>query len=257
MAKTATPVWAARPFFALFLGGENGYNGGMPKLPEKIRRLYTGDNLAVMRGLEEESVDLIYLDPPFNSKRIYEGNLDSKMGKQAFKDIWRMSDITAEDNWRLRTLCPAAYELIDMLKDIHGESWQAYLTFMALRLDEMHKLLKPTGSIYLHCDYRMSAPLKLLMDIVFGGKNFINEVIWCYKSGGAPKKGYARKHDTILFYAKSENFLFNYEKEKSYGQSGGAHGGMVQYYKDENGVYSWAGCKDWWPISILAPTAEE
>ncbi|MBE8157933.1 MAG: hypothetical protein HAW59_00840 [Betaproteobacteria bacterium] len=177
---------------------------------QKIRRLYIGDNLAVMRGLEEESVDLIYLDPPFNSKRIYTGNLDTKVGRQQFSDIWTMSDITAGDNWRLRMLCPAAYELIDMLKDIHGESWQAYLTFMALRLDEMHKLLKPTGSIYLHCDARMVHPLKLLMDIIFGKDNFRNEIVWlrATKPKHSPEK-FGAFSDHLLFFAKSSGAGFN------------------------------------------------
>ncbi len=177
-----------------------------------VRRLYIGDNLAVMRGLELESADLIYLDPPFNSKRIYDGNLDPKIGKQSFKDIWTMSDITAEDNWRLRTLCPQAYELIDVLKDSHGESWRAYLTFMAVRLDEMHKLLKPTGSIYLHCDWHMNSPLRLLMDIIFGADNFRNEILWCYTGPSSPGiRQFPRKHDSVLWYAKTSKWTFNRE----------------------------------------------
>ena len=178
------------------------------------RRLYIGDNLPVLCGLEDESVDLIYLDPPFNSKRIYEGNLDKGIGKMAFTDIWRMSDISAEDSWRLQMFCPAAFNLIQTFSDTHGEAWQAYLTFMAIRLDEMRRILKPTGSIYLHCDPKMSHPLKMVMDIVFGQVNFRNEIVWRigWVSGyKTQKNGFIRNHDSIFYYVKSENFIFNKE----------------------------------------------
>ena len=178
------------------------------------RRLYIGDNLPVLCGLEDESVDLIYLDPPFNSKRIYEGNLDEGIGKMTFTDIWRMSDISAEDSWRLQMFCPAAFNLIQTFSDTHGEAWQAYLTFMAIRLDEMRRILKPTGSIYLHCDPKMSHPLKMVMDIVFGQANFRNEIVWRigWVSGyKTQKNGFIRNHDSIFYYVKSENFIFNKE----------------------------------------------
>ncbi|MGI9298557.1 MAG: DNA methyltransferase [Gammaproteobacteria bacterium] len=181
----------------------------MNEKTETVRRLYVGDNLAVMRGLESESADLIYLDPPFNSKRIYDGNLDPEMGKQSFKDIWTMSDINKDDLWRLRAFAPKAFNLIETLYESHGESWKAYLTFMAVRLDEMHRLLKPAGSIYLHCDWRMNAPLRLLMDVIFGADNFRNEIVWFYNdTPGRPKKDFARKHDTILRYAGG-GYVFN------------------------------------------------
>ena len=175
-----------------------------------IRRLFIGDNLAVMRGLELESADLIYLDPPFNSKRIHEGNLPTKIGKQQFKDIWRMSDITADEKRLLNMLKPDAAALIDVLGKSHGESWRAYLTFMAVRLDEMRRLLKPTGSVYLHCDSTMSAPLKLLMDMIFGKNNFRNEIVWlrATKPKYSPDK-FGAFSDHILFFAKSSKTGFN------------------------------------------------
>ena len=176
------------------------------------RRLFVGDNLAVMRGLESESADLIYLDPPFNSKRIYEGNLPAKIGKQRFKDIWRMADIPAGEKKLLDALNPDAAALIDVLGKSHGESWRAYLTFMAVRLDEMRRLLKPAGSVYLHCDSAMSAPLKLLMDIVFGKNNFRNEIIWHYSKGNPPRNKFKPKTDNILFYVKSAEAVFNRQR---------------------------------------------
>ena len=92
----------------------------------------------------------------------------------------------------------------------------AFLCFMAVRFLEMRRVMKPTASIYLHCDPTASHYLKELMDAVFGRKQFRNEIVWCYKSGGASSKYFAKKHDTILFYAKSDKYEFNSLKDKSY-----------------------------------------
>ena len=174
------------------------------------RELWIGDNLAIMRQMNSESVDLIYLDPPFNSKRMYEGNLDPEMGKQSFSDIWGDSDITEDDRRILRERNPLLAELISFLGKSHGVSWQSYLSFMGIRLMEMHRLLKDTGSIYLHCDWHMNAPLRLLMDIIFGAMNFRNEIIWFYNdTPGRPVKDFARKHDAILRYAAGKKYVFN------------------------------------------------
>ena len=181
---------------------------------ERIRRLYNGDNLAVMAGLPSSFADLIYLDPPFNSERIYEGNLDPAMGKQSFSDIWRMSDINEDDLRRMERVSGDAHDLIWTLGRTRGESWQAYLTFMAVRLDEMRRLLKPTGAIYLHCDHRMNAPLRILMDIMFGEDNLRGEITWRSTSGGRRGNQYASKtwganKDTILCYAKTARAKLN------------------------------------------------
>ena len=178
----------------------------MAKKSNKRELYYGGDNLAVMRGLESKSVDLIYLDPPFNSKSIYKGAMGSKAAKQQFKDIWRMSDINNEELEDLKLYAPDIHSLISILGGINGESWQAYLTFMAVRLMEMRRLLKPTGSIYLHCDATMSAPLKLLMDMIFGRDNFRNEIIWKRyrgKRSGAKYK-YSAVVDSIFYYGMSK-----------------------------------------------------
>ena len=227
------------------------------KSPNPIRKLYTGDNLAIMRGLEDESVDLIYLDPPFNSKRIYEGNLDEEMGKQSFKDIWTMSDINKDDLWALRAFAPKVFNLIKVLSESHGESWQAYLTFMAVRLDEMHRILKPTGSIYLHCDWHMNAPLRLLMDILFGKGNFRNDIVWCYTAPANIKSHFPRKHDNILFYSKSEEVCFNYNavrvKHKrqhlsagATGMAGGKRSIAEIRQKEEEALKVGKIVEDWW-----------
>ena len=174
------------------------------------RELWISDNLPVMRGMNSETVDLIYLDPPFNSKRMYEGNLSPEMGKQSFSDIWGDSDITEDDRRILKTEYPHCAALIDVLADSHGKSWKSYLSFMGIRLMEMHRLLKETGSIYLHCDWHMSHPLKMLMDMIFGAKNFRNEIIWFYNdTPGRPKRDFSRKHDAILRYVVSDRYVFN------------------------------------------------
>ena len=101
------------------------------------------------------------------------------------------------------------------------KSDKSYLVYMAIRLLELHRILKPTGSIYLHCDPTMSHYLKLIMDAIFGRKNLKNEIVWCYKSGGASKHQFAKKHHIILFYAKNKGkSKFNVIKVKSYGKTG-------------------------------------
>ena len=184
------------------------------------RELWIGDNLAIMRQMNSETVDLIYLDPPFNSKRMYEGNLDPEMGKQSFSDIWGDSDITEDDRRILRERNPLLAELISFLGHSHGISWQSYLSFMGIRLMEMHRLLKDTGSIYLHCDPTMSHPLKLLMDIIFGNggsgsgnayRGFRNDITWKRyrgKRSGAKHK-FAAVTDCLLFYAMSNKSTFH------------------------------------------------
>jgi site-specific DNA-methyltransferase (adenine-specific) len=130
---------------------------------------------------------------------------------------------------------------------------------ITLRVTEIQRVLKETGSFYLHCDPTASHYLKLVLDAVFctQGGDFGNEIVWCYKSGGASKHHFAKKHDIIFRYTKSNKFTFNYEKEKSYGETGGGQGGKVKYYEDELGTYSIVGIKDWWPISMLATTNSE
>ena len=173
------------------------------------RELWIGDNLAIMRQMNSETVDLIYLDPPFNSKRMYEGNLDEGMGKQSFSDIWGDSDITEDDRRILRERNPLLAELISFLGHSHGISWQSYLSFMGIRLMEMHRLLKETGSIYLHCDQKMSHPLKLVIDMIFE-KQFRNEIVWRRtNSSKAQSTSFGVQYDVIFYYTKSGNFVFN------------------------------------------------
>ena len=194
--------------------------------------IWTGDNLAVMRGMNSECVDLIYLDPPFNSNRDYAAPIGSKAAGAAFKDTWTLSDVDVHEHGELADRNPAAYAVIAAARAAHGKGMQAYLIMMAVRLMEMRRLLKPTGSIYLHCDPTASHYLKLLMDGIFGGLR--NEIIWQRSTASGGKAGgqkFVPGHDTILYYVAGESFTHNrqyipYDK------------GYIQKrfkYKDEDG----------------------
>jgi site-specific DNA-methyltransferase (adenine-specific) len=233
--------------------------------------LYYGDNLEILRRkIKDETVDLCYIDPPFNSKRTY-NQIYNRVGKedraqaQAFTDTWvwdehassGYEEILANDGGRFQA------QLIELIKGLNAvlgkESLLAYLVSMSLRITEIQRVLKSSGSFYLHCDPTSSHYLKLILDSVFvtQGGDFRNEIVWCYKSGGASKLDFAKKHDVIFRYSKGRSFTFNYDKEKSYGQTGGGQGGKVKYYKDEIGTYSIVGIKDWWTISMLSTTHSE
>ena len=182
--------------------------------------LYYGDNLKIMREeIEDESVDLIYLDPPFNSKATYNILFKDESGEappsqiKAFSDTWHWPD-AAEDFDDLRTQAPETVRrLIEGLYEFIGPcSMMAYLVMMVSRLLEMKRILKRTGSLYLHCDPTASHYLKILMDGIFGVKNFRNEVIWCYKERELSKRYWNKKHDSILFYVRDciQRYTFNW-----------------------------------------------
>ena len=177
-------------------------------------RLYYGDNLDILRTREyfpDESVDLIYLDPPFNSNRNYnvlfksESGTDSEAQITAFEDTWHWGE-TAEATYReliadapekTSTAVEALMNLIDR------NQMMAYLVMMAARLVELHRVLKPTGSLYLHCDPTASHYLKILLDAIFGSENFRNEIVWKRTSAhNNTTTGFGRIHDVIFYYAK-------------------------------------------------------
>ena len=164
--------------------------------------LYTGDNLYILHGLNSESVDLIYLDPPFNSKRLYKAPVGSRAAGTAFKDMWTWSDVDESYLESVIDDYPYLVQFIQAIANIHGKAMSAYLTYMTQRLIEMRRVLKSTGSIYLHCDPTASHYLKIVMDRVFGKNNFRNEIVWCYTGPSNTKRWFPRKHDCILFYAK-------------------------------------------------------
>ena len=175
--------------------------------------LYTGDNLYILSGINSESVDLIYLDPPFNSKRMYAAPVGSKSAGASFKDMWTWQDV---DKFRLEKMVsdyPFMVQFIQSIEGIHGKAMMSYITYMTQRIIELHRILKPTGSIYLHCDPTASHYLKIIMDRIFGKDNFNNEIVWGYRTGGVSKKHFPRKHDTILYYAKGNKMHYTPLKE--------------------------------------------
>ncbi|MDD9799344.1 MAG: DNA methyltransferase [Gammaproteobacteria bacterium] len=228
-------------------------------------QIYIHDNLEVMRNLPEQSVDLIYLDPPFNSKRMYEAPIGTKSEGAKFHDVWRMSDV--KDHWfgELSEQYPALGEFIASVIIMQGKlaknrsDLAAYLIFMGIRLAEMKWLLKDSGSIYLHCDPTAGHYLKIMMDYVFGAKNFCNEIVWSYKSGGASMKTFAKKHDVIFYYAKNaKNVAFFPMKEKSYNRGLKPYQFKdVEEYEDETGWYTLVNMKDVWTIDMVGRTSKE
>ena len=174
------------------------------------KTIWTGDNLDILRGMNSESVDLVYLDPPFNSNRNYAAPVGSQAAGAAFKDTWTLSDLDVAWMGLIADEQPAMYQVLQAAGLTHGKGMQSYLCMMGVRLLEMRRVLKDTGSIYLHCDPTASHYLKLLMDAVFGAGNFRNELVW---ERTLPKGLMTRKfptsHDLLLSYQKSDSATWN------------------------------------------------
>ena len=193
-----------------------------------MNRLLLGDNLEILKGLESESVDLIYLDPPFFSNRNYEVIWGDKGEVRSFEDRW----------------AGGINHYIDWLKE---------------RVIEMHRVLKSTGSIFLHCDWHADAYIRvLILDKIFGENNFLNSIVWCYGSGGASKNHFSRKHDTIFWYSKSSKYKFNVDiVREEYDSPEKVKykivNGKKYLRKNELGRVPF----DWWTMPILTNTAKE
>jgi len=177
----------------------------------RSRSLYYGDNLSTLKVIPTESIDLIYLDPPYNSKRIYNCSFGGNAQAKAFDDNWQWDH--DQDKWmdEVKSRSKELWGYLDALLKIfkRRDGLPAYLTAMSVRLLEMHRVLKKTGSCYLHVDRTAAHYLKIAMDLIFGGENFRNEIIWHYQSGGRQKQSFSNKHDTIFFYTKSKVWHFD------------------------------------------------
>ena len=179
----------------------------------KNKTIFIGDNLHIMRGMNSDSVDLIYLDPPFNSNRNYAAPIGSQAAGAAFKDTWTLNDIDIAEHGELAEQAPPLHTVIQAAREAHGKGMQSYLIMMSTRLLEMERILKNTGSIYLHCDSTASHYLKMVMDTVFGKDNFRNEVIWKRTSAHNDPGRFGRIHDTLLFYVKGSGATWNLQHE--------------------------------------------
>jgi DNA modification methylase len=208
-----------------------------------------GDNLDYLRGLPTESVDLIYLDPPYNSKRDYNATFGADAQIKAFKDTWSWGK---DDERALHHFAKEHPTLGQFMLALGGllpkQGLYPYLVTMAIRLVEMQRVLKPTGSIYLHVDPTASHYLKLVMDQIFGGQNFRNEIIWSYNSGGASKTDFAKKHDVILRYSKGKAWTHNIQREPYATPNVEGRDG---FHPDGRMV------TDVWPISFISTTSKE
>ena len=177
------------------------------------KTIWTGDNLDILRGMNSESVDLIYLDPPFNSNRNYSAPVGSAAAGAAFKDTWTLSDLDVAWMGLIAEEHPAIYKTLETAGLTHGKGMQSYLCMMAVRLLEMRRVLKDTGSVYLHCDPTASHYLKLVMDSVFGAGNFRSDITWkrtsAHSDGRQGRRQHGRVHDVLLFYTKSDDWTWN------------------------------------------------
>jgi site-specific DNA-methyltransferase (adenine-specific) len=196
--------------------------------------IYCGDNLTWLKKFPDKCVDLIYLDPPFFSNRNYEVIFNDGEEIRSFEDRWK----------------GGINHYVDWMKD---------------RVFEMHRILKDTGSFYLHCDWHASHYLKVMCDDVFGSNNFRNEIVWCYRGAGYPKRDFGRRHDIILRYSKTKEYTFNLDDVREpYAEATVErfkhHIGNVRKGKDFGTQKLHPLGKqpdDWWEIQPVAPSAKE
>ena len=177
--------------------------------------LYELDNLDVLRGMNSETVDLIATDPPFNTKRNRSGTAGHYVDKWKWGDTgilpdqWKWNEVHPKWLEEIKDDNPALHQVIEAARVCHDEDIAAFLCFLSVRLLECHRILKPTGSIYLHCDHAANSYIRMAMDAIFGKNNFRNEIVWCYTGPSNTKRWFPRKHDTVFFYAKSKSTKLN------------------------------------------------
>ena len=243
--------------------------------------LYYGDNLEILRKyIKDESVDLIYLDPPFNSNATYNVLFKDEKGQsrsqiKAFTDFWHWDEESAKTYDYLVTNPNIPAKVSNLISALHGflgqNQMSAYLVMIAVRLIELHRVLKNTGSLYLHCDPTASHYLKIVLDSIFGEESFRNEIVWCYTGASSPnQKQFPRKHGIIFWYSKGENWVFNEDAVRipyseatlqriKAGEEGGKssesifHGKRTKREINENGKL----VEDWWEIPVVGSTAKE
>ena len=265
----------------------------MAELNVPDRTFFEGDNLAILQGINSESIDLIATDPPFNKGR----NMSGRAGK--YPDQWYWADTHTHTagcppDCNLRAVQREWLDEIKALGEIaaqqkgaparrdaarynglaatiaaarltHDDGIAAFLCFLSVRLLECHRILKPAGSIYLHCDHSANAYIRMAMDAIFGKDNFRNEIVWCYTGPGSPQmRQFNRKHDTIYWYAKGSEWTFNRDAVRIPYKDGRPHTGGFTHQSgakagtnmDQSVASRYRQGKiaeDWWPgIAIAA-----
>lgn len=272
------------------------------------RHLFIVDNIHLLHRLDNESVDLIVTDPPFGKQKTFTGDrlkpaltsreLEQEMSQMvdwgiteknakekgiiwpdddigaSYDDIWNWQKVHVEFAEQIKQNHPAVSALIETTRLTHSDWVAAYLAYIAERVIEMRRVLKPTGSIYLHCDYTANAYLRQLFDAIFGRVNFRNEIAWCYRGGGVPKNAFSRKHDSILFYVKDSGNTFN-KQYRPYSEDSLAllqsRGGvsidnlprdldrgatMEDYWTDINSLQTWSSERTGYPTQKPVALAE-
>lgn len=204
------------------------------------RTLYHGDNLDFLRGMNSNCIDLIATDPPFNTGR----NRSSTAGSYEDNWKWLKHGESPPDQWSWESAVhehwleevkddnEPLYHAIEAIRRSHSDGMAAFICFLSVRLLEMRRILKPTGSIFLHCDTTANAYIRMAMDAIFGKSNFRNEIVWWYYNVAVTsKRFFGRKHDTIFWYSKGRNWTFNvdemrvpYEESSGWFQNSSAYG---------------------------------
>ena len=195
------------------------------------RTIFCKDNLDILERINNECIDLIYLDPPFNKNKTFTAPIGSSAEGASFKDIFKEEDVKEEWIKTLKEDEESLFKFLNGIKEIGTNYNFCYLCYMAIRLIEINRILKETGGLFLHCDPTMSHYLKLLLDIVFGEENFRNEIVWCYSSPISRKIGFTQKHDIIFYYAKSKQHNFNIQRIP---HKSGIHGKGGLGFRDSN-----------------------
>lgn len=225
-----------RPYVEYFLNEEMIVPKGQKNIP--ISQFFQGDNLYAMERLLKNGfkgkIDLIYIDPPFMTRSNQEGRIVINDGEKDHV----IEQVAYEDSWK--------------------EGIVSYLNMLCPRIYLMKELLSERGTLYIHLDYRTVHYVKVVLDCIFGEEHFLNEIIWAYKSGGVSQRYYSRKHDTILVYTKTKDYIFNPQKEKSYNREFKPYKFKgVKEYQDELGWYTLVNLKDVWQIDMVGRTSGE
>ena len=220
---------------------------GTPNFPN--RALYQMDNLDMLRGVNSGTIGLIATDPPFNKGRDFHATPESLAAGAKFDDRWRW-EVDVQQQWvdQIADDWPATHRLINAVKD-QESGMAAFMAFLGVRLIECKRALKETGSIYVHLDPTASHYIKALMDTIFGRENFRNEIIWAYTTPANTKRWFPRKHDTILYYVKTQRAEFNIDAVRVPYKRGSKLDGKgcdtgVTYTNDE--VAKGKVVMDWW-----------
>jgi DNA modification methylase len=166
---------------------------------KRYNQIILGNNLEILQTFQSELVDLIYLDPPFCTQRNF----------KEFDDRWKWDSESQQSFLLIIEKYPALVDFINSIETTHSKAMKAYITYITQRMIELHRVLKKTGSIYLHCDPTASHYLKQMMDCIFGKKQFMTEIIWAYSWGVRTTKRWNKKHDVILAYTKTQEYTFN------------------------------------------------